>query len=73
MYYSVWLQINSTFGSILSIFGDDKVGPALRKFGLKLVSNAIEKIGWESAGESYLQSNLRPLLISTAARCDHEA
>lgn len=46
----------------------------LRKFTLKLVSEATDKIGWEFAPhDDYLTGQLRALLLSTAGLAGHEA
>lgn len=45
----------------------------LKKFALKLVSPAIEKIGWDfAANEDFLTGQLRALLIATAGGAGHQ-
>lgn len=71
----VWSEIVSTLGSIRSIFSDDSlIAEALRKFALKLVTPATEKIGWEFApSEDYLTGQMRALLIAVAGLAGHRA
>lgn len=45
----------------------------MRKFTLKLVTPAVERLGWEFApDEDYLTGQLRALLIAQAGRSGHE-
>lgn len=45
----------------------------LKRFALKLVSPAVEKIGWEfNTGEDYLTAQLRKLLITMAGNAGHK-
>jgi aminopeptidase N len=64
----VWAQITSSLGTVKSIFSEDEeVAEALRAFTLKLIHNAVAKLGWEyTADEDYLTGQLRALLINTA-------
>lgn len=72
-FLSVWQQILGTLGELRSVFGDEKVQAALKKFTLKLITPATENIGWKSPpGESYLQASLRPALILSASGAGHE-
>lgn len=66
--YLVWSQITSSLGTIKSVFSEDaEIADALKSFTLKLINDAVGKIGWEfKDGESYLTGQLRALLISTA-------
>jgi aminopeptidase N len=72
--YLVWQQIISSLATVKSIFAEDQViADGLKAFTLKLISPAVEKIGWEFAdGEDYLTGQLRALLISTAGSNGHE-
>jgi aminopeptidase N len=71
----VWSQILSTLAHVKSIFSEDsQIADGLRKFTLKLVGPAVEKIGWEFASEEeLLTGQLRSLLISNAGASGHEA
>ncbi|KAF2156223.1 hypothetical protein K461DRAFT_275341 [Myriangium duriaei CBS 260.36] len=71
----VWSEILGSLGSIRSIFSDDaQIAEGLRKFTLKLVTPATEKIGWEfSSSEDYLTGQLRALLIASAGLAGHQA
>jgi aminopeptidase N len=66
--YLVWSQILSSLGTVKSVFGDDQtIADALKRFVLKLIDRAVEKVGWEPAhGEDYLVGQLRALLITSA-------
>ena len=57
-----------------SIFADvPDVSDGLKKFQLKLVSAAAEKIGWDfPEGESLLTGQLRALLIAQAGLAGHQ-
>ncbi|KAL8829120.1 MAG: hypothetical protein Q9170_006310 [Blastenia crenularia] len=59
--------------NIRSIFAENRaVADGLKDFTLKLISQAIENIGWEfRPGENYLTGQLRALLISTAGGAGH--
>jgi aminopeptidase N len=66
--YPVWAQITNSLGTIKSIFsGDEEIAKALKAFTLKLVNDAVAKVGWQyHAEENYLTGQLRALLIDTA-------
>jgi UDP-N-acetylmuramyl pentapeptide phosphotransferase/UDP-N-acetylglucosamine-1-phosphate transferase len=72
--YLVWSQILSSLGTVKSVFSDNAAASeGLKKFTLKLISPAVEKIGWESSAEDeFLTSQLRSLLILTAGVNGHE-
>lgn len=61
-------------GNVRSVFADiPDVSAALKKFQLKLVSPAADKIGWEFPdGEGFLKGQLRALLIASAGLAGHE-
>ncbi|OTA99541.1 hypothetical protein M426DRAFT_325072 [Hypoxylon sp. CI-4A] len=69
----VWAQVLDSIGLVKTIFGDDdEIKQGLEKFTLKLVSNAVEKIGWEFVeGEDYLKGLLRKRLLLSAATNGH--
>ena len=73
--YLVWSEVISTLAKIRSTFAaDDQIAEGLRKFTLKLVSDATDKIGWEFApGDDYLKGQLRALLLQTAGLAGHES
>lgn len=70
----VWSQVLSSLGTVKSVFSEDSViSEALKRFTLKLISPAVEKIGFESSGnEDFLTIQLRALLILTAGLNGHE-
>lgn len=72
--YLVWSQILGSLGTVKSVFSDDAVIlEGLKRFILKLVSPAVQRIGWEPlANEDFLTSQLRSLLISTAGHNGHQ-
>ena len=73
--YLVWSEILSSLGKVRSTFSADKeVSEGLRKYTLKLVTVATEKVGWTFAPkDDYLTGQLRALLISSAGLVGHEA
>jgi len=72
--FSVWEGIRDSLGRIRSVFADnEEVAAGLKKFTLKLITPAVEKIGWDfKDGEDYLTIQLRKLLISMAGGAGHE-
>lgn len=73
--YLVWSEVLSSLGKVRSVFSSDKeVSEGLRKYTLKLVTAATEKIGWDfTSGEDYLTGQLRALLLSSAGLVGHES
>lgn len=74
MYSSVWQQIINALGNVRSVFADiPDISHGLKKFQLKLVSPAADKIGWDfPEGEDLLKGQLRALLIAQAGLAGHE-
>lgn len=72
--YLVWSEVLSSLGNIRSIFADDaQVSEGLRKYVLKLVTAATDKIGWEfGANDDFLTGQLRALLITSAGLAGHQ-
>ncbi|KAH6723326.1 aminopeptidase-like protein [Leptodontidium sp. MPI-SDFR-AT-0119] len=71
--YLVWSQILGSLATVKSVFADDEaVTLGLKKFVLKLVTPAVERIGWESSGDDFLTGQLRALLVITAGLNGHE-
>jgi len=72
--YLVWQQILSSLDTVRSNFSEvPSVVNGLRAFTLKLVTPAVEKVGWEfKSGEDFLTGQLRGLLISQAGTVGHE-
>lgn len=70
----VWTKILGPIGTIKSVFYDDEtISDGMKAFVLKLVTPAVEKIGWEQpADEDFLKSQLRPLLILSAGINGHK-
>jgi aminopeptidase N len=73
--YLVWSQILANIGNVRSVFsGSDDISEALRKYHLKLITPAVEKVGWEfKDGESFLVGQLRASLILSAGVVGHQA
>ena len=71
--YLVWSSVLGAIGTVKSVFGDDEeLAKALKKFTLKLIDEAVQKIGWEfSPNDDFLTTQLRSLLIITAGLNDH--
>jgi hypothetical protein len=72
--YLVWSRIIGSLGTVKSVFSEDEaIVNALKRFTLKLISPAVEKIGWESSpGEDFLESQLRAALLLSAGLNGHE-
>lgn len=72
--YYVWTKILQPCGTIKSIFSEEtQILDGMKAFILKLVTPAVEKIAWEQpAGEDFLKSRLRPLLIQSAGMNGHQ-
>jgi aminopeptidase N len=71
----VWSQILVSLSNIKSIFAEvPDVSEGLREFTLKLVTPAVESLGWEFAeNENFLKGQLRALLITQAGLAGHKA
>jgi hypothetical protein len=73
--FLVWSRILGSLGTVKSVFSDDEaIMNALKKFTLKLIAPAVEKIGWESSEgeEDFLTSQLRAALLLSAGMNGHE-
>ena len=68
------MQLVTSLSHIRSVFAaNEEIATGLKNFVRKLVTPAVEEIGWEfKPGEDYLTSQLRQLLISTAGHAGHE-
>lgn len=73
--YLVWSQILTNIGNVRSVFsGSADISEALRKYHLKLVTPAVEKVGWDfKEGEGFLLGQLRASLILSAGLAGHQA
>jgi aminopeptidase N len=73
--YLVWSQILTNIGNVRSVLsGSDDVSEALRKYHLKLITPAVEKVGFEfKDGESFLTGQLRASLLASAGVVGHLA
>ncbi|KAI8630705.1 peptidase family M1 [Xylariaceae sp. FL1651] len=71
----VWAQVLDSLNAVKAIFGDDEtIKKGLEKFSLKLVGDAVEKVGWEfTEDEDYLSGLLRKRLLLNAAANGHPA
>ncbi|KAK5730403.1 hypothetical protein LTR15_000340 [Elasticomyces elasticus] len=72
--YLVWSEVLTSLSKIHSTFSSDaEVSKGLRNFTLKLVTAAVEKIGWSfGPHDDYLTGQSRALLISSAGMAGHE-
>lgn len=70
----MWSQILTNLGNVRSIFsGTEDISEGLKKYSLKLVTPAVEKVGWEfKQGEGFLIGQLRAALISSAGLLGHK-
>lgn len=70
----VWSQIQSSLAKCRAVFASNpRVFDGLREFALKLVSPAVEKIGWNfEDDDDYLTVQLRKLLLGMAGSAGHE-
>ncbi|EAS30841.3 aminopeptidase 2 [Coccidioides immitis RS] len=72
--YLVWMQLITSLSHIRSVFAaNEEIATGLKNFARKLVTPAVEKLGWEfQPNEDYLTGQLRQLLISSAGHAGHE-
>lgn len=70
----MWQQILTALANVRSVFSDiDDISAGLKKFQLKLVSPAAEKLlGDVPEGEDLLKVQLRALLLAQAGAAGHE-
>jgi len=73
-HFLIWQQILNSLGNVRSIFGNvDTVSTGLKKFNLALVSEAIEKVSWETPSNmDFLAGQLRALIITSAGGSGHQ-
>ncbi|CAO2648506.1 Nn.00g077730.m01.CDS01 [Neocucurbitaria sp. VM-36] len=73
--YLVWSQILTNIGNVRSVFsGSEDISEALRKYHLKLITPAVEQVGWNfKEGEGFLIGQLRASLILSAGLVGHKA
>lgn len=72
--YLVWSQILGSLATVKSVFSENtEISEGLKKFTLKLITPAVEKIGYETGpNDDFLTSQLRSLLVLTAGLSGHE-
>ncbi|KAE9372132.1 aminopeptidase-like protein [Stipitochalara longipes BDJ] len=70
----VWSRILGSLGTVKSVFSEDEViSNALKAYTLKLITPAVENIGWEARPEEdFLTSQLRGALLLSAGANGHE-
>ena len=63
-----------SLNNLRSIFADNEtISLGLKKFTLRLITPATEKIGWQyPKDENFLSGQLRSLLITTAGGAGHQ-
>jgi aminopeptidase N len=73
--YLVWSQIISSLGNLRSVYDqDEQISAGLKKFALKLITPAVERVGLDFAkSEDYLTVQLRSLLVNAAGGAGHES
>jgi len=73
--YLVWSQILTNIGNVRSVLSNSEdVSEGLRKYHLKLITPAVEEVGWEfKSGESFLTGQLRASLLLSAGVVGHQA
>ncbi|KUI62782.1 Alanine/arginine aminopeptidase [Cytospora mali] len=73
VHYRVLSQALDSINTIKSVFGDDEViKSGLEKFTLRLIDNALQKVGWDiPAGEDFNTSLLRKRLLLAAGINGH--
>lgn len=64
----VWSQITSSLATVKSVFSEEEaIAGALKAFTLRLINDAVVKVGWDyRPEEDYLTGQLRALLINSA-------
>jgi len=73
--YLVWSQLLTSLGNIRSIFSSSaSISAALKTYTLKLVTPAVEALGWDfTESEDFLTVQLRAQLILAAGLAGHES
>ncbi|KAF2266114.1 hypothetical protein CC78DRAFT_531973 [Lojkania enalia] len=73
--YLVWSQILTNIGNVRSVFSSaGDISEGLKKYHLKLVTPAVEKVGWDfKQGEGFLIGQLRAALILSGGLNGHQA
>jgi len=73
--YLVWSQLLTSLGNIRSIFSSStSISSSLRTYTLKLVTPAVEALGWDfTESEDFLTVQLRAQLILAAGLAGHES
>jgi aminopeptidase N len=64
----VWSQITRSLATVKSVFSEEEaIAEALKAFTLRLINEAVLKVGWEyRPEEDFLTGQLRALLINSA-------
>ena len=71
--YHVWSQIIASLDNIRSVFaGNERVADGLKRFMLKLIAPASEKIDWSLKNKDFLEGQTQALLIAAAGGTGHE-
>ncbi|CAI5975967.1 unnamed protein product [Closterium sp. NIES-65] len=70
--YTVWAQIAGDIGELEILIGALQQKPLLEAVGMQLFTPIADKLGWEpKAGESHLDSMLRPLVLGKLGSYQH--
>jgi len=71
--FLVWSQVLSSLGLVKSVFSEHTaIAEGLKKFVLKLIGPAVDKLGWEpSPTDNLLTTQLRAQLIMSAGMNGH--
>ncbi|RDW62077.1 peptidase M1 alanine aminopeptidase A4 hydrolase [Coleophoma cylindrospora] len=71
--YLAWNSVMTVLSRVRSVFSDDRTSDGLTTFTLKLITPAVERIGWKfNPEEDLLQGQLRALLIESAGLAGHQ-
>lgn len=66
-HYFVWQEISARLANIRATWGNTELSSGLNEFTKSLMTPLYEKLGWEfAAGEDFLTSQLRSLVIASA-------
>lgn len=73
--FLVWTQILTSLATVKAVFSDDAATlKGLQTFTLRLISPAVERLGWDPRpDDDLLTSQLRGLLLLTAGANGHES
>lgn len=72
--YAVWDTISSLVGSIKLVMDDDGLRDIMKPFIRQLISQQLERLGWErKKNDTHFDRLLRPIILGLAASADEPA